>query len=219
MGCLVNPIESELLNRQYDRRPPPPRPVIVCAADVPLRRRGEIAETFDYCDSNGALLYQSLRYKAWSRRGWRRPNGKGGWLYDLCGTPRVVYRLPELLAANPATWVFVVEREKDADALTALGLVATCNPGGAGNSRKRGGFLKPADRRAAVRAWGALSGRRICIIPCKDVAGWMWADDLAEKLAGTAAELRILALPGGCKSVAAWLQAQSKRKGSRTYGY
>ena len=32
-------------------------------------------------------------------------------------------------------FVFVVEGEKSADALTTLGLVATCSPGGAGKSR------------------------------------------------------------------------------------
>jgi hypothetical protein len=43
----------------------------------------------------------------------------------------VLYRLPELLAADPTEPVYVVEGEKDVDALVALGLVATTNPGGA----------------------------------------------------------------------------------------
>ncbi len=45
------------------------------------------------------------------------------------------YRLPELAAADPRRSVFVVEGEKDADRLAALGAVATCNPGGAGKWR------------------------------------------------------------------------------------
>ena len=41
---------------------------------------------------------------------------------------------PEVLAADT---VFVVEGEKDADNLAALGLVATCNTGGASAMRAR----------------------------------------------------------------------------------
>ena len=51
---------------------------------------------------------------------------------SLLGVERVPYRLPELLNAAPDTTVFVCEGEKDCDALHALGLIATTNPGGAG---------------------------------------------------------------------------------------
>ena len=61
----------------------------------------------------------------------RRPDGKGGWIWNLKGVPRVPYHLPDLIAAK-TDQVFVVEGEKDADALAQMGLVATCNSGGAG---------------------------------------------------------------------------------------
>ena len=46
----------------------------------------------------------------------------------------MLYRLPDLLSRQSET-IFICEGEKDADALAALGLPATCNPLGAGKWR------------------------------------------------------------------------------------
>ena len=57
----------------------------------------------------------------------------GGWIWNLHDTPRVLYRLPHLIeAAACGARIFIVEGEKDVEALEAAGAVATCNPGGAG---------------------------------------------------------------------------------------
>jgi hypothetical protein len=48
------------------------------------------------------------------------------------GVRRVLYRLPDLRRAE---FVYIVEGEKDADNLRAIGLTATCNPGGASKWR------------------------------------------------------------------------------------
>jgi hypothetical protein len=78
------------------------------AASRPAARRGAIG-------SSG--LNQSFAC--------RRPLPGGGWAWNLAGVERVLYRLPETLAAiaGGAT-VFVVEGEKDADRLALLGLAA-----------------------------------------------------------------------------------------------
>ena len=48
----------------------------------------------------------------------------------------VPYRLPEIQEAIASERpVFIVEGEKDVDNLTKLGIVATCNAGGAGKWR------------------------------------------------------------------------------------
>ena len=60
-----------------------------------------------------------------------------GAAWNIKGVRRVPYRLPELLAADPALPVFIVEGEQDADALRAIGLVATCNPGGAAEHKDK----------------------------------------------------------------------------------
>jgi len=216
-GGAVNPLKAQLLNRQYDRRPaPPPRPVIVCAADVPLRRRGEIVGTYDYHAADGALLYRAVYFRAWSRRTYQHPDAAGGWVWGLKGVRRVLYKLPELLAADPAARVFIVPREKDADALAALGLVATCCPGGLREWSRGDG---PPWERKWLPDWTVLAGRRVCIIipNSKNVIAWVHSDDLAPRLAAKAAEVRVLALPGDCKSVAAWLQTETAVKGRRTH--
>src|SRR5262249_44233575 len=93
-----------------------------------------VAALYDYVDEEGRLLYQTVRYepKSFSQR---RPNGEGGFIHDLAGVRRVLYRLPDLLRSATEQPIFICEGEKDADALALLGLVATTNSGGAGKWR------------------------------------------------------------------------------------
>jgi hypothetical protein len=104
-----------------------------------------------------------------------------------------LYRLPELLAAleeRPDRWVVVVEGEKDADNLTALGLLATTNSGGAGKWS--------ADYTATLR------GRNVAVLIDYDNLnqqtgkrpGWEHAKQVANALLGTAAKVRVVMLPG-----------------------
>jgi hypothetical protein len=56
------------------------------------------------------------------------------WVHGVKGTyaeTKIPYRLPELIASPPSEPVWICEGEKDADNVTALGLIATTNPGGA----------------------------------------------------------------------------------------
>lgn len=103
------------------------------------RPQMNIVATYDYESEDGALLFQVVRLQPKDFRV-RRPGGKGGWTWNLHGVQRVLYRLPEVTAAVSAgRSVYVVEGEKDADALNehfrdhSIPAVATCNPGGAGN--------------------------------------------------------------------------------------
>ena len=91
--------------------------------------RASIVATYDYRDDNGTLLFQVVRFEPKDFRQ-RRPNGTG-WTWSVKGVRRVPYRLPELLEAGERV-VFIVEGEKSADRLRALGIPATCSPGGAG---------------------------------------------------------------------------------------
>lgn len=158
------------------------------------RNGRRIVATYDYRDASGALLYQAVRYdpKDFSQR---RPDGRGGWLWNLHGTPLVPYRLPELIAADADAWVCVCEGEKDADRLAALGFVATTNAMGAGKWRAE---YAPHFR-----------GRRVAVIPDHDAAGGKHAQHVAQALSGTAADVRIVALPGlpDKGDVSDWLDA------------
>ncbi|MFG3340565.1 AAA family ATPase [Glycomyces sp. NPDC048151] len=92
----------------------------------------EIISTYDYLDEHGELLFQVCRLQPKSFRQ-RKPDGRGGWDWRLGDTPRVLYRLPEVVKAVAAgELVWIVEGEKDVHAVEHAGMVATCNPGGAG---------------------------------------------------------------------------------------
>jgi len=95
-------------------------------------QKAKIIATYDYPDERGDLLYQVVRFEPKSFRQ-RRPDGHGGWIYNLDGVRRVLYRLPELLAsARTKATVYIVEGEKDVNALYSHDFIATCNPMGAG---------------------------------------------------------------------------------------
>lgn len=95
------------------------------------RQTRTIETTYDYVDEDSELLYQVVRYKPKSFSQ-RRPDGEGGWVYKLGDVRRVLYRLPEVLyAIEQGKRVWLVEGEKDVEALRALGEVATTNVGGA----------------------------------------------------------------------------------------
>jgi len=93
------------------------------------RQQGrKIVATYDYSDEGGTLLFECVRYEP-KRFSQRRPDGQGGWINNLQGVRRQLFRLPIL---RDATTVLIAEGEKDVLKLVGLSLVATCNPMGAG---------------------------------------------------------------------------------------
>jgi hypothetical protein len=147
-------------------------------APEPPRR---LAATYDYRDADGRLLFQVVRFEPKDFRQ-RRPDGRGGWVWKLGDVPRVLYRLPELNAAPADQPVFVVEGEKDADRLAALGLVATTNVGGAGKWRAEHGRC--------------LAGRAVVVLPDNDAPGRDHARQVVRLTLDHAASVRVLGLPG-----------------------
>jgi putative DNA primase/helicase len=139
-----------------------------------------IAQTYDYVSRQGELLFQVCRTEP---KGFyqRRPDGHGGWVNGLGDTPRVLYRLPDVLDGASDQFVFVVEGEKDADRLAGAGLVATTNPMGAGKWRDEYNE--------------ALRGRNVAVVPDNDEPGEQHAREVAQSLAGIAASVRIVHLP------------------------
>jgi hypothetical protein len=140
-----------------------------------------IVATYDYRDEHGALLHRTVR-KAPKGFSQCRPDGRGGWIWNLQGARLVLFRLQELLAADPTLCVYIVEGEKDAERLAALGLVATTAPMGAGKWR---------DEYAQH-----LAGRDVVILPDNDQAGRDHAATVAKSLKGVALRVRVIQLPG-----------------------
>ncbi len=168
--CGVSHTPGQAAPSRNGRRP--------AAKDGANRR---IVTIYDYRDETGALLFQTVRYCPKDFK-YRRPDGKGGWIWNLDGVRRVLYRLPELLAADPAALVFIPEGEKDADRLRSLGLVATSNPMGAGTWRSE--YNQD------------LAGRHVVILPDNDSDGRRHKEQVAGEVHSTAASIRVLELPG-----------------------
>lgn len=143
-----------------------------------------IAKTYDYTDAAGNLLYQSVRMIPKDFRQRRPdPDKPGAWIWDLKGVPPTLYKLPELITAIAAgRTVCIVEGEKDVETLAGIGVVATCNSGGAGKWR--------ADFSAH------FTGAVVAIIPDNDKPGREHADKVARMLHKHVSQVRIVDLPG-----------------------
>jgi replicative DNA helicase len=145
--------------------------------NVPWEER-DLEAIYDYTDANGRVLYQVLR-KHGKQFVQRRPDGAGGWIWGLGNVERVPYQLAKLLRAD---FVAVCEGEKDCGTLDRLGIVATCNNGGAGNFRPELAQY--------------FAGKHVAICPDNDDPGRAHAVKVSAVLAPVAKSLKILELPG-----------------------
>lgn len=168
----------------------------IIGRSVPQHRRE--AAAYSYEDAAGKLLFQTVRFEPKDFRQ-RRPNRNGGWIWDLKGVPLVLYRLPALMGRS-SEMVFICEGEKDVHSLEAIGLLATCNPMGAGKWRRE--YAE------------ALHGRSVVIVPDNDpprdeqgkphFKGKRHAAAVADSLLQHGCEVRIVELPNG-KDATDWL--------------
>jgi len=146
----------------------------------PSKRR--VLARYNYHDASGAVRYQVERLKPKTFRQ-RRPNpsANGDWTYNLKGVDPLPYRLPEVIeAVARGRSVVIVEGEKDADALAGLGMVASCNSGGAGR------WQRPLTKH--------FKGATVVIIGDNDEPGRRHVQHVATELDGTARSIRVLDL-------------------------
>lgn len=146
------------------------------------------AKFYDYHDAEGKLLYRVYR-KPGKQFRQCRPDGNGGWLWNLDGVKRVLYNLPAVLKAEV---VLVAEGEKDADTLNALHLenyepfrghtvAPTTNSGGAGK-------WNPADGKQCA-------GKDVFLFEDNDDAGRAHAQDVLHSVHQHANTARLIRLP------------------------
>lgn len=134
----------------------------------------------DYHDASGQLVYQVTR-SADKKFRQRRPDGKGGFIFNLKGVDPAPYNLPMIMQASNEP-VFVVEGEKCADALIKAGFIATTNSGGAG---------KWSDDLSEY-----LRGRNVIVLPDNDLPGMRHANSVVASLWGKANQIKRVDLPG-----------------------
>ena len=162
---------------------------------------GKVIATYDYTDVSGKLVFQVVRretldadtgevlnQKHFSQR---RPNG-AGWVWDLKGVTRQLYRLSRLAAAET---VWIVEGEKDVHSLEACGAIATTNAGG-------------AKAQWEPQYTAALAGKHVIICGDSDAPGRERDATVATMLHGVAASISMVQLPAGLiKDVTDWFEA------------
>lgn len=152
---------------------------------------------YDYTDADGNKLYQVVRFHfqlpdgSWQidpktgnpkkTFGQRRPDGKGGFIWNLDGVGHTIYRHPQVEMAIEAGWTIALcEGEKDVETLEAFDAVATTNSGGAKHwTPEMAAILKGAD---------------VVIMVDNDDAGREGAEMKARSLRGIARRIRMLDL-------------------------
>jgi hypothetical protein len=155
----------------------------------PAEAKPIVVAEYNYTDVHDKLLYQVCRTDP---KGFfqQRPDGHGGWLKrGPRDQDKVLYRLPEVLAAPI---VFVVEGERDVETLRDTGFVATTNCGGA-----KSPWL--------AQYTETLAGREVILIPDNDPPGWARAKTIASALLDAARPLILLDLPPAVKDITDWL--------------
>jgi len=168
-------------------------------ANPPTRR--QIVATYDYTDEAGELLFQCVRYLPKSF-GQRQPDGNGGWMWNLEGVRRVLYRLPEVTKAQTVT---VAEGEKDADNLTELGFTATTNPMGAGKWRHE---YSETLRGKDVVIFGDVAD--------KDGAGEKHVAQVIKSLNELAKSIKRVTLPNGFHDISDFIASLPARTAAET---
>lgn len=134
--------------------------------------------------AKGKYLPDPKAERATGKPTWKRADDRvdyGGAEYCFRDCPRVPYRLPRVLNAET---VYLPEGEKDVHTLESWGLVASCNPGGSGDSHLYTGW---ADY---------FRNRHVIILPDNDGPGRKHASAVATALLSVAASIRVVELPG-----------------------
>lgn len=138
---------------------------------------------YEYVNESRVLVYQVVRYEPKTFRQ-KRPDGSGGWIWNMEGVERVLFNLPDVLAA--AT-VVICEGEKDCLTAGQFGFTSTCNVGGAGK------WL------AAYSC--ALTGKDVIIFPDNDEVGRKHADAILASISEVANSVKIVPIPSPYKDL------------------
>ena len=156
------------------------------------RNGSEPIAVYDYTDKSAKLLFQVCRFEPKDFRQ-RQPDGNGGWLWNTSGVLRVLYQLPKVIRAQA---IAIAEGEKDCDNLTKLGIIATCNSGGA--CKWRDNYSE------------ALRGKDVAIFGDADEPGQAHVQQVIESLTGIAHSIKRIELPGGFHDVSDYIGSLTK---------
>ncbi len=157
-----------------------PKDLFLNSRKTKLEHR-EIEAIYHYMDASGKPFeVVRTRPKGFYQR---QPDGKGGYINNLDGIMPTLYHQSEIIpkAITHGDTIHIPEGEADCDRLWGLGLVATCNSGGAGKWRDSYS--------------NTLAGAKVVVLPDNDQVGKDHAQQIAQSLYGRATNIKILELP------------------------
>lgn len=135
-----------------------------------------IVATYPYHDEGGAHLYDVVRF---APKDFRQRRADGVW--KMAGVRRILYGLRELQGQAIA---YIVEGEKDADRLRAIGLPGTTSAGGAGTWRAE-----------YTQQLNAASVEHVVVLSDNDEPGRKHAADVAVSCHTAGLQVKIVELP------------------------
>jgi hypothetical protein len=150
----------------------------------------QIVAIYNYHDPAGKVVFQAVRFAEPKDFRQRRPNDKGGWIWDMDSVTRVLFNLPALVRANVA---LIAEGEKDTlnlqhvavnfpDKDGKLSYAATCNIGGAGK------WLESYS--------SYLAGMKVFVFQDNDDSGRKHAQQVCASVSKYAQAVHLVELPG-----------------------
>lgn len=157
--------------------------------DEPKKKsiKARIEKVYQYHNADGSLAFEVVRLR--DPKDFRQRKNADQEKWSMKGVTRVLYNLPEVLKAQT---VVIAEGEKDADNLREIGIIATCNAGGAAAGESK--WLASYN--------DSLAGKHVVIIPDLDKpddngerAGTRHALHVAGQLKSKAASVKIIELP------------------------
>lgn len=157
----------------------------------------EIAAVYQYKNLNNEVIHETVRYtpKSFAQR---RPDGKGGYTYNLQGIEPILYDLQGIQKSiYDCKKLFLCEGEKDAINLAKLKFYTTTCAMGAG--KWRDSYTQ------------SLIGADVIILPDKDEAGINSAIAIADELYKNHIPVRIIRVPGTGKDVTNWIESGGTR--------
>jgi hypothetical protein len=174
-GCTLDAVLSALGLEKRDLFP-----------DRDEARSPRVEKVYSY------TTFDVVRYSPKSFRQ-RRPDGQGGYVWNVRGVTPRVYRQDELTGQ---VTVGVVEGEKDADRLWSMDVPATTNPMGAGK-------WKRAHAQRLVEA----GVKNVYVIADNDDPGRAHADKVAQSCFAAGLAVKCPRLPCDAKDISDWFDA------------
>ena len=147
----------------------------------PPAEKFTLTETYHYTDGYGRALYHVDRLDSdWNRKKFSQwhDGPKGERVNGMDGVTRVLYRLPEVIAADE---VMLVEGEKCVHAAEEAGWVATTNCGGSGAWMD--GYVEP------------LADKDVVVCHDNDGPGIKWRDAVLKSCEGKVKSVRVISAP------------------------